>query len=49
MIPEVSKLEILIENDLEKGKSEIIENEVSDEVSSNKDKLQEEFKTETKK
>ena len=49
IIPEVPKLEILIENDLERGKSEVIENEVSDEVSSDEDELQEEFKKEIKK
>ena len=38
IIPEVPKLEILIENDLEKGKSEIIENEVTIEVSSGEDR-----------
>ena len=43
------KLEILIENDLERGKSEVIENEVSDEVLSDEDELQEEFKKEIKK
>ena len=43
IIPEVPKIEILIESDLEKYKSEIIESEVLDEVSSDEDMLQEEF------
>ena len=42
------KLEILIENDSERGKKDIIENEVPDEVSSDEDELQEEFKKEIK-
>ena len=36
------------EFDLEKGKSEIVENEVLDEVSCDEDRLQEEFKNEIK-
>ena len=32
IIPEVPKLEILIENDLDRSKSEVIESEVSDKV-----------------
>ena len=43
IIIEESKLEILIGNELEIGKREIIENEVSDEVSSDEDRFEEEF------
>ena len=49
IIPEMPKHEILIEDDSERGENDVIENEVPDEVSSDEDELQKEFKNEMKK